>query len=151
MTHPVAPPPIRSSATRFAVPLWRRAHLARREPHRNHCAVIIAPPERSDGERVVMTHRPPTRQRDSNPVPSQEDRLLDLLRKAEGYAYALAHGYDIGGTAWQGPSMAPLVPKLAGEQAEHVSLRKVSAFARWAVSSSAERLRLSRLNAVALA
>ena len=39
----------------------------------------------------------PTVQRDSNPVPSQEDRLLDLLRKAEGYAYALAHGYDIGG------------------------------------------------------
>ena len=43
---------------------------------------------------VVMT---PTGQRDSKPVPSQEDRLLDLLRKAEGYAYALAHGYDIGG------------------------------------------------------
>ena len=32
----------------------------------------------------------------SNPVPSQEAGLLDLLRKAEGYAYALAHGYDIG-------------------------------------------------------
>ena len=31
------------------------------------------------------------------PVPSQEDRLLELLRKAEGYAYALAHGDDIGG------------------------------------------------------
>src|ERR1700724_763584 len=39
----------------------------------------------------------PTGQRDSMPVPSQEDRLLELLRKAEGYAYALAHGYDIGG------------------------------------------------------
>ena len=39
----------------------------------------------------------PTVQRDGNPVPSQEDRLRDLLRKAEGYAYALAHGYDIGG------------------------------------------------------
>jgi hypothetical protein len=39
----------------------------------------------------------PTGQRDSTPVPSQEDRLLELLRKAEGYAYALAHGYDIGG------------------------------------------------------
>jgi hypothetical protein len=48
--------------------------------------------EGSDGEGVVMTDRPPTRQRDSNPVPSQEDGLLDLLRKAEGYAYALAHG-----------------------------------------------------------
>ena len=34
---------------------------------------------------------------DSNPVPSQEAGLLDLLRKAEGDAYALAHGYDIGG------------------------------------------------------
>ena len=34
---------------------------------------------------------------DSKPVPSQEDRLLELLRKAEGYAYALAHSYDIGG------------------------------------------------------
>ena len=44
-----------------------------------------------------MTYRPPTRQRDSNPAQSQEDGLLDLLRKAEGYAYALAHGYDIGG------------------------------------------------------
>jgi hypothetical protein len=39
----------------------------------------------------------PTGERDSEPVPSQEDRLLELLRKAEGYAYALAHGYDIGG------------------------------------------------------
>jgi hypothetical protein len=39
----------------------------------------------------------PTGERDSKPVPSQEDRLLELLRKAEGYAYALAHGYDIGG------------------------------------------------------
>ena len=115
-----------------------------------------------------------------NPVPSQEDGLLDLLRKAEGYAYALAHGYDIGGqterayglvalgerirdtaadvsdltrpvephnvgpalglrwrafslrrllrgTAWQGPSVAPMVPKAAGEQAEHVQLRNVTA------------------------
>jgi len=122
----------------------------------------------------------PTGQRDSKPVPSQEDRLLDLLRKAEGYAYALAHGYDIGGqterayrlvalgerirdtatdvsdlarpvephsvapalglrwravslrqllrgTAWQGPSVAPLVPKLAGEQAEREPLMKVTA------------------------
>ena len=122
----------------------------------------------------------PTGQRDSTRVPSQEDRLLELLRKAEGYAYALAHGYDIGGhtdrayglvalgerirdtatdmsdlarpvepdsvapalglrwravslrqllrgTAWQGPSVAPLVPNLAGEQAEHVPLRKVTA------------------------
>jgi hypothetical protein len=40
-----------------------------------------------------MTYRPPTRQR----AQSQEDRLLDLLRKAESYANALAHGYDIGG------------------------------------------------------
>ena len=119
----------------------------------------------------------PTGQRDSKPVPSQEDRLLDLLRKAEGYAYALAHGYDIGGqtqrayglvalgerirdtatdvsdlarpephsvgptlglrwrafslrrllrgTAWQGPSVAPLVPRLAAEGTERgpVTLR----------------------------
>ena len=122
----------------------------------------------------------PTGQRDSKPVPSQEDRLLDLLRKAEGYAYALAHGYDIGGqteqayalvalgerlrdtatdvsdlarpiephiaaplhglrsrafslrqllrgTAWKGPTAAPLVPRLAGEQTERVPLRKVIA------------------------
>ena len=115
----------------------------------------------------------PTGERDSKPVPSQEDRLLDLLRKAEGYAYALAHGYDIGGqpdrayalvalgerlrdtatdlsdlarpiephsaapasglrwrafslrrllkgTAWQGSSVAPLVPQLASEQTERV-------------------------------
>jgi hypothetical protein len=122
----------------------------------------------------------PTGPRDSKPVPSQEDRLLDLLRKAEGYAYALAHGYDIGGrpdrayglvalgerirdtatdasnlarpiephsaaplhglrsrvyslrqllrgTTWQGPTAAPLVPRLAGEQTERVLLRKVTA------------------------
>ena len=122
----------------------------------------------------------PTGERDSKPVPSQEDRLLELLRKAEGYAYALAHGYDIGGhpdrayrlvalgeqirdaatdvsnlarliephsaaplhglrsrafslrqllrgTAWQGPTAAPLVPRLAGEQTERVPLRKVTA------------------------
>jgi len=119
-------------------------------------------------------------ERDSNPVPSQEAGLLDLLRKADGYAYALAHGYDIGGhpdrayrlvalgerisdtatdvsdlarplephsaaplhglrsrafslrqllrgSAWQGPSVAPLVPRLAGEQTERVPLRKVTA------------------------
>ena len=101
-------------------------------------------------------------------------------RKAEGYPYALAHGYDIGGhterayglvalgerirdtatdvsqmtrpvephsvapalglrwravslrqllrgTAWQGPSVAPLVRKLAGEQAEREPLMKVTA------------------------
>ena len=122
----------------------------------------------------------PTGERDSKPVPSQEDRLLELLRKAEGYAYALAHGYDIGGhpdrayrlvalgeqirdaatdvsnlarliephsaaplhglrsrafslrrllrgTAWQAPSVAPLVPRLASEQTERVPLRKVTA------------------------
>ena len=67
------------------------SHLARRERHRNHCPVIIAPPKEATARGVVMT---PTGQRDSKPVPSQEDRLLDLLRKAEGYAYALAHGYD---------------------------------------------------------
>jgi hypothetical protein len=49
--------------------------------------------EGSGGEGMAMT---PTGQRDSTRVPSQEDRLLELLRKAEGYAYALAHGYDIG-------------------------------------------------------
>ena len=122
----------------------------------------------------------PTGPRDSKRVPSQEDRLLDLLGKAEGYAYALAHGYDIGGqterayglvalgerirdtatdasnlarpiephsapplhglrsrafslrqllrgSAWQGPSVALLVPRLAGEQTERVPLRKVTA------------------------
>ena len=122
----------------------------------------------------------PTGQRDSTRVPSQEDRLLELLRKAEGYAYALAHGYDIGdqterayglvalgerirdtatdvsdlarpvephsvgpalglslrafslrrllrATAWQGPRVAPLVPRLAGEQTERVPVRKVTA------------------------
>jgi hypothetical protein len=76
------------------------SHLARRERHRNHCPVIIAPPKEATARGVVMTHRPPTKQRDSNPVPLQEDRLLDLLRKAEGCAYALAHGYDIGGHHW---------------------------------------------------
>ena len=61
--------------------------------------VIVTPSryrsaEASDGGGAVMT---PTGQSDSKPVPSQEDRLLDLLRKAEVNAYALAHGYDIGG------------------------------------------------------
>ena len=121
----------------------------------------------------------PTGQRDAV-CPSQEDRLFDLLRKAEGYAYALAHGYDIGGqpdrayalvalgerirdtatdvsdlarpiephsaapglgsevegflfakflkgSAWQGSTAAPLVPRLASEQTERAPLRKVTA------------------------
>ena len=51
----------------------------------------------------------PTVQRDSNPVPSQEDRLRDLLRKAEGYAYALAHGYDIGGQTERAYGLVALV------------------------------------------
>jgi hypothetical protein len=117
-----------------------------------------------------MTHIPPTRRRDPKPAPiSQEERVLGLLHQAKGYAYALAHGYDIGGhpdraygfmalgerlretaadvsdlarpfephaiapslglrsrafflrrllrgTAWQGPHMPPLMPRLAGEQ-----------------------------------
>jgi hypothetical protein len=141
------------------------SYSARRKRHRNHYPVIVALPKG---------------QRDSKPVPSQEDRLLDLLHKAEGYAYALAHGYDIGGqpdrayalvalgerlrdtatdlsdlarpiephsaapasglrwrafslrrllkgTAWQGSSVAPLVPQLASEQTERVPLRKVTA------------------------
>ena len=118
----------------------------------------------------------PTGQRDSTRVPSQEDRLLELLRKAEGYAYALAHGYDIGGhpnrayglvalgerirdtatdvsnlarpiephsaaplhglrsrafslrrllrgTAWQGPSVAPLLPRLTGDASSEAYYR----------------------------
>lgn len=116
-----------------------------------------------------MTYRPATRHRESKPAASQEDRLLDLLRQGEGFAYALAHGYDVGGqpdrayalvalgerlhnaaadvrnltrplephsvgptlglrarafslrkllrgTAWQGPGVAPLVPRLADKQ-----------------------------------
>jgi hypothetical protein len=116
-----------------------------------------------------MTYKRPTRLRDSKPIASQEERLLGLLRQAEGYAYVLAHSYDIGGQpdraygfvalgerlretatdvsvlarpvepqsvapvlglrsrafslrrlsrgiAWQGPSVAPLVPRLDGEQ-----------------------------------
>jgi hypothetical protein len=44
-----------------------------------------------------MTYRPPPSQRDSNPAASQEEILLGLIRQAEGYAYVLAHSYDIGG------------------------------------------------------
>jgi hypothetical protein len=44
-----------------------------------------------------MTYRPPPSQRNSNPAASQEEILLGLLRQAEGYAYVLAHSYDIGG------------------------------------------------------
>jgi hypothetical protein len=43
-----------------------------------------------------MTRRP-TRHGDREPVVSQEESLLGLLRRAERHAYALAHGYDIGG------------------------------------------------------
>ena len=39
----------------------------------------------------------PTRRRGRKPVAGQEERLLGLLRQAEGHAYALAHSYDIGG------------------------------------------------------
>jgi hypothetical protein len=56
-------------------------------------AQSISSAKGSNGERTVMTL---TGQRDSKPVLSQEDRLFDLLRKAEGYAYAPAHSYDIG-------------------------------------------------------
>src|SRR6185312_1955582 len=33
----------------------------------------------------------------NKPAASPEDGLLDLLGQAEGYTYALAHSYDIGG------------------------------------------------------
>ena len=56
----------------------------------------------------------PTVQRDSNPVPSQEDRLLDLLRKAEGYAYALAHAYDIGGQTERAHGLVALGERIRG-------------------------------------
>jgi hypothetical protein len=44
-----------------------------------------------------MTYKPPKREKDGKPAASQEERLLGLLRQAEGYAYSLAHSYDIGG------------------------------------------------------
>jgi hypothetical protein len=43
-----------------------------------------------------MTRGRPTSQKASTPV-TEEARLVDLLRQAEGYAYALAHGCDLGG------------------------------------------------------
>jgi hypothetical protein len=43
----------------------------------------------------AVTHRPAARRRDGTLVLTQEERLLDLLSQAEGYAYALAHSYDI--------------------------------------------------------
>jgi hypothetical protein len=42
-----------------------------------------------------VTHRAPTRRRDAVLVLTQEERLLDLLSQTEGYAYALAHSYDV--------------------------------------------------------
>jgi hypothetical protein len=39
----------------------------------------------------------PTRRRGRKAVARQEERLLGLLRQAEGHAYTLAHSYDIGG------------------------------------------------------
>jgi hypothetical protein len=46
---------------------------------------------------AVVTYKPLKGQRDRDPTVSQEESLFGLLRQAEGYAYALAHGYDIRG------------------------------------------------------
>jgi hypothetical protein len=44
-----------------------------------------------------VTYKPLKRQRDGDPVVSQEEALFGLLCQAEGCAYSLAHSYDIGG------------------------------------------------------
>jgi hypothetical protein len=61
--------------------------------------IVVSVPlsRRNDGEGVVMTYKPPKRQKEGEPVALQEERLLRLLRQAERYAYLLAHSYDIGG------------------------------------------------------
>jgi hypothetical protein len=148
-------------------------HLTRRTRHRNHCPIIIPPPkeqrraDRNDTNGTARQHACPIAGRQTARTSPQ----------AEGYAYALAHGYDIGGqterayglvalgerirdtatdvsdlarpvephsvgpalglslrafslrrllrrTAWQGPSAVPLVPRLAAEGTERVSLRE---------------------------
>jgi hypothetical protein len=42
-----------------------------------------------------VVHGPATRRRGGTPFVTQEERLIDLIRQAEGSAYALAHSYDI--------------------------------------------------------
>jgi hypothetical protein len=42
-----------------------------------------------------VTHGPVTKRRGGTPVVTQEERLIDLITKAEGCAYALAHSYDV--------------------------------------------------------
>ena len=62
--------------------------------------------------------------------------VSDLARPIEPHSAAPLHGLRsrafslrqlLRGSAWQGPSVAPLVPRLAGEQTERVPLRKVTA------------------------
>jgi hypothetical protein len=58
---------------------------------------ILRPPKEAMAKAAVVTYKPLKGQRDGDPAVSQEERLFGLLRQAEGYAYALAHSYDIGG------------------------------------------------------
>jgi hypothetical protein len=58
---------------------------------------LSQPPKDAMTKAAVVTYKPIKRQRDGDPAVSQEERPLDLLGQAEGYTYALAHSYDIGG------------------------------------------------------
>ena len=58
---------------------------------------LLRPTKEAMAKASVVTYKPLKGQRDGDPSVSQEERLFGLLRQAEGYAYALAHGYDIGG------------------------------------------------------
>jgi hypothetical protein len=80
------------------VPKYRRNPLSSRANAIVTIAqLLLQPPKEAMAKAAVMTYKPPKRQIDGDLAVSQEKRLFGLLRRAEGYAYSLAHSYDIGG------------------------------------------------------
>jgi hypothetical protein len=79
-------------------------------------------------------------------APSRESKLLDLLKKAEIDAYALAHSYDIGGDfdhAWKLLSIGEYLREAASwlnEDAVHV-LEPQDVTLAWGLKSRALSLR----------
>jgi hypothetical protein len=95
----------------------------------------------------------PTKRGAQSPA-SQESKLLDLLRKAEIDAYALAHSYDIGGDldhAWRLVSVGEYLRDAANQLKDPVHIMQPpSVTAAWGLKSRALSLR-SRLQGPASA
>ena len=74
---------------------------------------------------IDTENRPSWNLLDTLPGPHIEPHSAAPLHGLRSRAFSLRR--LLRGTAWQGPSVAPLVPRLAGEQTERVPLRKVTA------------------------